>query len=90
MATFAERFRGLPIHWDGVDSTTPDRCTLVVTTVVGLITCYVLRDGEIIGRTEIHDDNRFHGYIGTGLKGGYYVGTGYATELQARIAKEAN
>jgi hypothetical protein len=76
---------GLPIHWQGVDDTTPPGCTLLITEVVGLPTAYVLRAGEVIGRVET-SRNDFHGYVGGGLKGGRYVGRGDFTKLTETIA----
>jgi hypothetical protein len=76
---------GFPIHWQGVDDTTPPGCTLFVTEVLGLLTAYVLRDEEVIGRVEI-SKNDFHGYVGGGLKGGRFVGRGDFTKLTEAIA----
>jgi hypothetical protein len=76
---------GLPIHWQGVDDSTPDGCTLIVTEVVGLPTTYVLRDNEVIGRVGA-DKTRQYGYVGAGLKGGQYIGRGVFYELAAKIA----
>lgn len=76
---------GLPIHWQGTDDTTPTGCTLIVTEVVGLPTTYVLRNGEVIGRVEVMNDY-FNGYVGTGLKGGRYIGRGDFSGLTEEIA----
>lgn len=78
-------FDGLPCHWAGVDDTTPAGCMLFVTTVLGLVTTYVLRDGQVIGRVE-NDGGRLCGYVGQGLKGGQFVGLGHSSQLAQKIA----
>ena len=79
---------GLPCHWQGVDSTTPDGCTLYATTYLGISTTYILRDGQVIGRIEFAD-GRQDGYVGTRLKGGSWVGSGDSTSLGRKIADRA-
>lgn len=78
---------GLPIHWQGTDDSTPDGCTQIVTTVLGLTTTYLIRDGQILGRIEI-DGNRMNGYVGSGLKGGRWVGSGDSAGLANKIADQ--
>ena len=75
----------LPIHWAGVDSTTPDGCTLATTTYLGIPTTYVIRDGQVIGRIEISRGQQV-GYAGDRLKGGYLIGYGDSETLGRRIA----
>lgn len=75
----------LPIHWQGTDSSTPDGCTLIATLVLGIPTTYVVRDGEVIGRVEVHRGSQ-SGYAGSGLKGGYYIGSGLFRNLAEKIA----
>lgn len=77
--------RNLSIHWQGVDDSTPAGCTLVCAEIVGLATTYVLRDGQIIGRVESAGSSQ-NGYIGSGLKGGGFIGSGPFYELVSRIA----
>jgi hypothetical protein len=79
--------RGLPVHFQGVDDTTPPGCTIFTTTLLDLLTTYILRDDVIIGRVEHTQD--MPGYAGRGLKGGSLVGFGDFTELAARIAARA-
>lgn len=67
-------FQGLPVYFEGVDDSTPDDCTLFTTTVFDQLTTYILRDGKVIGRIEHTQDN--HGYAGSALKGGSFVGSG--------------
>ncbi|MEV1013827.1 hypothetical protein AB0I89_24040 [Micromonospora sp. NPDC049801] len=75
----------LPIHWSGVDATTPDGCTLATTVYLGIPTTYVIRAGQVIGRSEI-SDGRQAGYAGDRLKGGYLIGFGDSQSLGERIA----
>ena len=76
---------GLPVHWAGVDDTTPDGCSLTVTTLLGKPTTYVIRNGQVIGRIE-SDDLSLIGYAGGGLKGGSLIGWGDFAALAAKIA----
>lgn len=87
-------FRNLPIHWQGNDGSTPAGCTLVCTEVVGLVTTYVLRDGQIIGRLETAGCC-WNAYAGSTLKGGAYVGStgtfyGLAQQIADRASAEAS
>jgi hypothetical protein len=83
--TIPDSFRGLTIHWHGVDSTTPAGCTMLVTEVLGIATTYILRDGDIIGRIEMAGAT-INGYAGPGLKGGGYLGSSTYEDLARRIA----
>ncbi|MEV5819346.1 hypothetical protein AB0L22_09235 [Micromonospora haikouensis] len=76
---------GLPIHWAGVDSTTPDGCTLAVTTYLDILITYIVRDGQVIGRIENSRDRQV-GYAGDRLKGGYLIGYGDSETLGRKIA----
>ncbi len=76
------------ILWQGIDDTTPAHCTLITAEVLGLVTTYVLGDGEVLGRIE-SDDGAQNGYAGAGLKGGHFLGTGGSTELAQRIVEHA-
>jgi hypothetical protein len=76
---------GLPILWSGVDATTPDGCTLVSTEYLGMPTTYIIRDGRVIGRIEIHRGRQV-GYAGDLLKSGYLIGSGDSETLAAKIA----
>lgn len=86
--TIPDILNGLPVHWTGVDDSTPEGCTLLVTTVVGTPTTYILRDGHILGRVEA-DGNRQAGYVGAGLKGGELVGIGGFYGLADDIAAKS-
>lgn len=80
---------GLPIHWRGTDNSTPAGCELVVTTVVGIATTYLLRNGQVIGRIEAVGSGQ-NAYIGDNLKGGTPVfGQGTFYELAQKIAERA-
>lgn len=79
---------GLPCQWQGADDTTPVGCTLYVTQVMELPITYILRDDCVIGRVEA--SGRSHiGYIGAGIKGGTFVGSGEFTRLAQKIADRA-
>jgi hypothetical protein len=80
---------GLPIHWRGVDDSTPAGCESIVTDVLGISTTYIVRDEEILGRIEYTRD-RVSGYAGSGLKGGYYLGTALTASLAERIVARAD
>jgi hypothetical protein len=82
-------FAGYPIHFAGSDDTTPPGCTLIITTVLDLLTTYIIRDGEVIGRIEVQRDRQY-GYAGNRLKGGYLVGMADSATLGARIVARAD
>lgn len=75
----------LDVRWTGVDSTTPAGCTLATAVYLDIPTTYVIRDGQVIGRIEIINDQQV-GYAGNRLKGGYLVGTADSRTLGERIA----
>jgi hypothetical protein len=80
---------GLPIHWHGIDDNTPAGCELAVTTVVGIPTTYLIRDGQVIGRIEAVGTGQ-NGYVGGTLKGGSPVfGGGTFYDLAQKIAERA-
>jgi len=81
-------FAGLPRYFEGADDSTPTGCTLLVTKVLDLVTTYVLRDGEVIGRVE-QSNGQQDGYVGSGLKGGVFVGSGHFSVLAEKIADRA-
>ena len=81
--------RDLPIHWQGVDDSTPAGCVSIATEVLGVSTTYIVRDGEVLGRIEYTRDT-IHGYAGSGLKGGYFLGTGLTGDLAQRIVDRRN
>jgi hypothetical protein len=85
----ADILYSLPCHWQGTDDTTPDGCTLYVTTYLGIVTTYILRDGQVIGRVEVAG-NRQDGYVGGRLKGGARVGSGDFVSVAQRIADRAD
>jgi hypothetical protein len=83
----ANIFQGLPVYFEGVDDSTPDGCTLFTTTVLDQPTTYILRNGKVIGRIEHTQDN--HGYAGSALKGGSFVGSGEFGALAEKIAERS-
>ncbi|GAA0494026.1 hypothetical protein Ade02nite_20800 [Paractinoplanes deccanensis] len=77
------------IMWEGVDSSTPDGCTMVTAHVLGVVATYVLRDGQVLGRIE-NIEGRNSGYAGSTLKGGYFLGQADDATLARRIADYAD
>ena len=84
MTDLPSALQPLPVYFHGVDDTTPADCTMFTTSVLHILTTYVLRDGQIIGRIEHTQD--MPGYAGSTLKGGTLIGFGEFTELAAKIA----
>jgi len=82
MSDLPDILTGLPIHWRGVDDSTPPGCEMIATTVLGMVVTYVVRDGVVLGRIEAGG----HGYVGDRLKGGTFIGSGLHADLAAKIA----
>jgi hypothetical protein len=61
------------VTFEGTDDTCPEGCTIVVAQVLGIVTTYVLRGDDVIGRY-ISDGHRYTAYAGPGLMGGAIVG----------------
>lgn len=87
MADVPAILNGLPVLWAGVDDTTPAGCSLVVTEYLGLPTTFLIRDGHVIGRIEVHRGQQV-GYAGDRLKGGTLVVGGDSLALGRKIVAQ--
>lgn len=70
-------FKNERILWQGTDDTTPEGCSLVLAEVLGIARTYLLRDGAVIGRVEIHGTGQtahVSAWAGPNLIGGVSVG----------------
>jgi hypothetical protein len=89
MTSLPAILRDLPIHWQGADDSAPDGCVSIATVVLGISTTYIVRAGVVLGRIEYTRDT-VHGYAGSGLKGGRFVGTDLTAALAEKIVAYAD
>lgn len=71
------------VLFEGVDSTTPDGCTIKACIVLGVETTYLLRDGLVLGRVEsnaMRSHSGLSAYVGDRMKGGKFIGTSQTYE----------
>jgi hypothetical protein len=93
MGTATDSLHGNPVHWSGVDSTTPEGFTLASVEYLGIVRTYLLREGEIVGRIEYHGSGptlRLEVIRGGQMLGGIAVSPGlYAQWSSSKEALQA-